>query len=112
MKKTVTALTVPLPPLDKKKDDDNSSTLLVYKHIKTALNKYIDYPKKTMGALDPEDLNSDLVGKLTSYFANHANSRCDERFDLLSCTTALGYMAANKTYFNKKHRETNLDLTT
>ena len=75
-----------------------------YKHIEYALSKKIDYSKKAMKDLDPEDFNHELVGKLATYFAFHARARCDEKLALLSCTTALGYMAAIKTYFYKKNR--------
>ena len=77
-----------------------------YKHIEFALKKieFDEKKKKTMNELDPEHFNADLVGKLANYFANHARSRCSNQLDLLSCTTACGYMAAIKTFFNFKYR--------
>lgn len=76
-----------------------------YKHINYALkNKIADCPYKTMADIPQNGYNADLIGKLANYFANHAKSRCNESLELLSCTTACGYMAAIKTYFNDKFR--------
>ena len=53
---------------------------------------------------DYSNLNDDLMGKYGTYLANHARQYCKENTDLLSYSSAYGYLSATKSYFTSKFR--------